>query len=122
MCIFCDIETSRIVVENDLAYAIYDGYPVTELHTLIIPKRHAETYFELTKEEREACHQLLVKLKDQIQRQDSTVDGFNIGTNNGESAGQTIFHCHIHLIPRRPGDMDNPKGGVRGVIPGKQQY
>ena len=122
MCIFCDIETSRIVVENDLAYAIYDGYPVTELHTLIIPKRHAETYFELTKEEREACHQLLVKLKDQIQRQDSTVDGFNIGTNNGESAGQTIFHSHIHLIPRRPGDMDNPKGGVRGVIPGKQQY
>ena len=122
MCIFCDIETSRIVVENDLAYAIYDGYPVTELHTLIIPKRHAETYFELTKEEREACHQLLVKLKDKIQLQDSTVDGFNIGTNNGESAGQTIFHCHIHLIPRRPGDMDNPKGGVRGVIPGKQQY
>ncbi len=122
MCIFCDIETSRIVAENDLAYAIYDGYPVTELHTLIIPKRHAETYFELTKEEREACHQLLVKLKDQIQLEDSAVDGFNIGTNNGESAGQTIFHCHIHLIPRRPGDMDNPKGGVRGVIPGKQQY
>jgi ATP adenylyltransferase len=122
MCIFCDIETSRIVVENDLAYAIYDGYPVTELHTLIIPKRHAETYFELTKEERDACHQLLVKLKDQIQLEDSAVDGFNIGTNNGESAGQTIFHCHIHLIPRRPGDMDNPKGGMRGVIPGKQQY
>jgi ATP adenylyltransferase len=122
MCIFCDIEPGRIVAENDLAYAIYDGYPVTELHTLIIPKRHAETYFELTKEEREACHQLLVKLKDQIQLQDSAIDGFNIGTNNGESAGQTVFHCHIHLIPRRPGDTDNPKGGVRGVIPGKQQY
>lgn len=122
MCIFCHIETTRIVAENDLSFAIFDGYPVTKHHTLIIPKRHAETYFDLAVEEREACHQLLVEMKDNIQSEDSTIDGFNVGMNNGESAGQTVFHCHIHLIPRRTGDMKNPRGGVRGVIPDRQQY
>lgn len=121
-CIFCNIDSNRIIAKNDLAYAIYDGYPVTELHTLVIPHRHAETYFDLTDEEREACHSLLVVLKNTIQDQDASVNGFNIGINNGESAGQTVFHCHMHLIPRRTGDMDNPRGGVRGVIPDKQQY
>ena len=122
MCIFCQIEPTRIITENDLSFAIYDGYPVTEHHTLIIPKQHAETYFDLSVEEREACHQLLVEMKDKIQSEDSTVDGFNIGMNSGASAGQTLFHCHIHLIPRRTGDMENPRGGVRGVIPDMQQY
>ena len=116
------MEPSRIITQNDLAYAIYDGYPVTEFHTLIIPKRHAETYFDLTDDEREACHSLLLTAKKAIHEKDASVDGFNIGINNGESAGQTIFHCHMHLIPRRSGDMNNPRGGVRGVIPDKQQY
>lgn len=122
MCIFCEIEPSRIIKSNELAFVIYDGFPVTEYHCLVIPKRHAETYFHLTDDEREACHQLLVEMKDTIQAEDNSVDGFNIGMNSGHSAGQTIFHCHIHLIPRRPGDVENPRGGVRGVIPDKRLY
>ena len=121
-CIFCQLEPARIIAENDLSFAIYDGYPVTKYHSLIIPRRHAETYFDLTAEEREACHQLMVEMKYEILSEDSTVDGFNVGMNSGASAGQTVFHCHIHLIPRRTGDMENPRGGVRGVIPDKQQY
>ncbi len=122
MCLFCEIETARIIKTNPLAYAIYDGFPVTQHHCLIIPKRHAETYFDLTDAEREYCHQLLIEMKVKIQEEDESVSGFNIGINNGESAGQTIFHCHIHLIPRRANDVDNPRGGVRGVIPDKQKY
>ena len=121
-CIFCDMEENRIIAENDLAYVIYDGFPVTEYHSLIISKRHAATYFDLSAQEREACHQLLIESKEKILGKDSTVDGFNIGMNSGESAGQTIFHCHIHLIPRRTGDSANPRGGVRGVIPNKADY
>lgn len=121
-CVFCTIPDERIIEQNDLAYAIYDGFPVTKYHTLVIPKRHAKTYFDLTKEEIDACHNLLVKIRSRIENSDSFVNGFNIGINNGESAGQTVFHCHIHFIPRRVGDMGNPRGGVRGVIPNKQRY
>ena len=121
-CIFCDIEENRIINENDLAYVGYDGFPVTEYHSLIIPKRHAKTYFDLAAQEREACYQLLVESKTQTLGKDTAVDGFNIGMNSGESAGQTVFHCHIHLIPRRTGDNADPRGGVRGVIPGKADY
>jgi len=116
------MEEERIIAENDLAYLIYDGYPVTEYHSLIIPRRHAETYFDLSSQEREACHRLMLDSKEQIQGKDPTIDGFNIGMNSGESAGQTVFHCHIHLIPRRTGDTAKPRGGVRGVIPGKADY
>jgi ATP adenylyltransferase len=105
-----------------LAYAIRDGFPVTEGHTLVIPKRHVEDYFGLTQDELVACDELLRVSKEQIQNQDASVTGFNIGINAGESAGQTIFHCHLHLIPRRTGDVVDPRGGVRGVIPGKQKY
>jgi len=121
-CLFCEMHKDRIIAENNLAYAIYDGYPVTEHHTLIIPKRHTPTYFDLYQPEINACNQLLQEMKDRIEEQDNTVTGFNIGVNSGEDAGQTIFHCHIHLIPRRQGDVDIPKGGVRGVIPSKQTY
>jgi diadenosine tetraphosphate (Ap4A) HIT family hydrolase len=99
-----------------------DGYAVTPLHTLIIPKRHALTYFELGQSEINACNQLLAELKQKIENEDSSVTGFNIGVNNGESAGQTVFHCHIHLIPRRAGDVENTRGGVRNTIPGKGDY
>jgi len=121
-CLFCSIPTDRIIKENDLAFAMRDGFPVTEYHTLIIPKRHAETYFDMTREEKEACDELMTKLRSEILDLDSSVTGFNIGMNAGLSAGQTIFHCHIHLIPRRDGDVEQPRGGVRGVIPNKQSY
>jgi len=121
-CLFCNIPTVRIVLENELAYAVRDGYPVTEMHSLIIPKRHIQDYFDLTKEELIACDQLIRSLKDEISNSDNSVNGFNIGINSGETAGQTIFHCHLHLIPRRTGDVDNPRGGVRNIIPGMGNY
>jgi diadenosine tetraphosphate (Ap4A) HIT family hydrolase len=121
-CLFCEIPEERIIASNGLAHAIRDGFPVTPLHTLIIPKQHAVDYFELTKEELLACHELIHQLKESIIKQDPTVIAFNIGINAGEAAGQTIFHCHMHLIPRRKGDVANPKGGVRHVIPEKGHY
>ena len=121
-CPFCEIPEIRIIEENQLAYAIRDGFPVTDMHTLIIPKRHAVTYFELGQAEINACNQLIVHAKKNIEQNDTTVSGFNIGINNGASAGQTVFHCHIHLIPRREGDVENPRGGVRHVIPNKGIY
>lgn len=121
-CLFCETPSNRVVIENELAYAIRDGFPVTGLHTLIIPKRHVKDYFGLRTPEINACNQLLEKLKTDIQSADTAVTGFNIGINNGESAGQTVFHCHIHLIPRRVGDVDNPRGGIRHLIPGKGNY
>jgi diadenosine tetraphosphate (Ap4A) HIT family hydrolase len=116
------MESSRKIDENDLFYVIRDGFPVTSLHTLIIPKRHVETYFGLTEAEVLSMNILINKHKELIEMEDTTVAGFNIGMNCGEDAGQTVFHCHVHLIPRRKGDMDEPKGGVRGVIPDKRTY
>ena len=121
-CLFCNIPPVRIVLENELAYAVRDGYPVTEMHSLIIPKRHIQDYFDLTTEELIACDQLIRSLKDEISNSDNSVNGFNIGMNSGETAGQTIFHCHIHLIPRRTGDVDNPRGGIRNIIPDMGNY
>ena len=121
-CLFCHIKTDQLIADNELVFAIRDGFPVTGLHTLIIPKRHIPSYFDLTRAEINATHSLLTKLKSDIEKADKTVTGFNIGMNSGESAGQTIFHCHIHLIPRRDGDVENPRGGVRHLIPGKGNY
>ena len=121
-CIFCKIRKEELQFENQLAYSSIDSYPVSEFHSLIVPKRHIETYFELTNEEIQACNELIFKTKDKILKQDSSVKGFNIGTNAGKVAGQSIMHCHIHLIPRREGDVENPQGGVRSVIPKKQHY
>ena len=121
-CIFCKIRKEELQFENQLAYSSIDSYPVSEFHSLIVPKRHVETYFELTKKEIQACNELILKTKEKILKQDSGVKGFNIGTNAGKSAGQSIMHCHIHLIPRREGDVENPQGGVRSVIPNKQHY
>jgi len=122
VCLFCEIQTERVIAKNDLAYAIRDGFPVTPLHTLIIPKRHVLDYFELSTEELLACHELIHQLKVDIQNEDNLVSGFNIGINVGKDAGQTIFHCHIHLIPRRKGDVENPRGGIRHLIPNKGFY
>jgi ATP adenylyltransferase len=121
-CLFCEIDQSRIIAENELCFAIRDRHCVTEHHTLIIPKRHTSDYFDLHQPEFNAVQTLMDGLKKEIEQLDGAVTGFNVGVNSGEDAGQTIFHCHVHLIPRRNGDTENPRGGVRGVIPGKQNY
>ena len=121
-CLFCDSKKSGIAHENDLAYASYDSYPVSDHHCLIIPKRHIRDYFDMTNDELIACNDLIQIVKNEILSKDTNVKGFNIGTNAGKIAGQSIMHCHIHLIPRREGDVDNPQGGVRSVIPNKQHY
>tara|TARA_Y100000768_G_scaffold138040_1_gene102815 strand:+ start:764 stop:1162 length:399 start_codon:yes stop_codon:yes gene_type:complete len=121
-CLFCNIKESEVAHQNELAYASYDSYPVSENHCLIIPKRHKNNYFDLSKDELIACDDLIRIVKDEIIKRDKTVKGFNLGTNIGKVSGQSIFHCHFHLIPRRQGDVENPQGGVRSVIPNKQHY
>ena len=121
-CVFCAMGAEHIIASNRLAYAVRDTSPVTPLHTLILPKRHVADYFELTAEERRAIEELQQETSRDILERDPAVAGFNLGVNIGAAAGQTIFHCHVHLIPRRPGDVANPRGGVRAVIPGKADY
>jgi diadenosine tetraphosphate (Ap4A) HIT family hydrolase/5-methylcytosine-specific restriction endonuclease McrA len=121
-CAFCEMPKDHVIVENELAYAVRDAFPVTRLHTLVIPKRHAAGYFELGRAELNACQRLLELEKEAIEQADTSVEGFNVGINDGAAAGQTVFHCHVHLIPRRKGDVEDPTGGVRSVIPGKGAY
>ena len=121
-CLFCRLNTDHLVAEDEFCYAVNDSFPVTEFHMLIIPKRHVAAYFDLNLSEVAAMHDMLVEMKKVIETKDNSVTGFNIGVNAGKDAGQSIFHVHVHLIPRRKGDVDNPGGGVRGVIPGKQKY
>ena len=121
-CIFCKIEKLRIVDKTKFFYVIRDLYPVTYLHTLIIPTRHIETYFDLNPEELYELSDIIKEHRNRIIKLDESVTAFNIGVNSGEDAGQTVMHCHVHLIPRRKGDVKNPRGGIRGVIPEKQNY
>ena len=124
-CLFCDVQTidkDRIIAENALAYVIRDGFPVTQFHSLIIPKRHTKDYFGLTQAEINAINSLMHEQKALLDKQDKTIEGYNIGMNCGEIAGQSVWHCHVHLIPRRKGDVESPKGGVRNVIPNKGHY
>lgn len=122
-CLFCELESSRRKLdENSLSYLVEDLYPVTPGHTLVIPKRCVADFFELTSEEIVAISELLKSRREKLLKADSSITGFNIGLNCGESAGQTIFHCHYHLIPRRDNDVVDPTGGVRAVIPGKANY
>ena len=121
-CLFCNSKSSGVAHENDLAYASYDTYPVSKHHCLIIPKRHVKDYFELSNKELIACNDLIKIIRTEIINKDNTVKAFNIGTNIGKISGQSIMHCHTHLIPRRDGDVKNPQGGVRGVISSKQHY
>jgi len=121
-CLFCRDDSTDFVLENDLAFVLWDNFPVSPSHCLVIPKRHVETYFDMNAQEHEASKELLFKMRDKIQRDDPSVKGFNIGANCGPYAGQTIFHCHLHLIPRRKDDIPNPVGGVRNIFPESGPY
>jgi ATP adenylyltransferase len=121
-CPFCEISAERIIVEDDVCYAVPDRYPVSPGHTLIIPRRHVASFRDMTSDEWNSVHTLADDLAKKMQEEDSSVQGFNLGINDGKPAGQTIMHAHIHLIPRRSGDVRRPEGGIRGVIPGKARY
>lgn len=120
-CKFCNMEES-IQYHAAHAFAVLDKYPVTKYHTLIIPRRHVESYFDLTDAEHMDCIDLINIIKAVLCKLDQTITGFNVGVNAGRDAGQTIPHCHIHLIPRRKNDTENPKGGVRRIISGKGDW
>lgn len=119
-CPFCNLEKEKIM-ESKLSFAIYDGFPVNEGHSLIIPKRHTANYFDLSLEEQTDCFELLNRVKVILQERYNP-NGFNVGININEAAGQTVSHVHIHLIPRYNGDVEEPRGGVRGVIPERRSY
>jgi diadenosine tetraphosphate (Ap4A) HIT family hydrolase len=122
-CKFCsDKVKTRVVDEFGTVWAIRDTYPVSVGHHLVLPKRHSTDWFTLSDNERRDADALIRILKNRLSESDRTITGFNIGMNSGKSAGQTIFHAHIHLIPRRDGDTPKPRGGVRGVIPEKMSY
>ena len=121
-CVFCAMAQEHIIFANRLAFAVRDTTPVTPLHTLILPRRHVASYFDLAGAEHGAIQTLIETVRIDILARDPGIQGFNIGINVGEMAGQTIFHCHVHLIPRRAGDVADPRGGVRAIIPGKALY
>ena len=122
-CIFCSKKNCKIIKSTKFFFIIRDtAYPVTKHHTLIITNRHVSSYFDLDKDEIVELDKVIKQQKKELINLDSSISGFNIGVNIGEDAGQSIMHCHIHLIPRRKGDVKDPRGGVRGVIPEKQKY
>ena len=122
-CLFCTDECKhKLLSENTLSFGVLDNFPVTPDHALVIPKRHVADYFDLKQPEINAVNATLLALKDQFMKKDKSITGFNIGINSGASAGQTIGHAHIHIIPRRPGDVTDPTGGVRNIFPGKGNY
>jgi diadenosine tetraphosphate (Ap4A) HIT family hydrolase len=120
-CPFCHLPPERVLLETETALAFFDGYPVTKGHTLLTPKRHVARLFDLSEEELRALWSLVGKVRGLLMEK-YRPDGFNVGVNEGEAAGQTIGHAHIHVIPRRKGDVPDPKGGIRWVIPAKAKY
>lgn len=120
-CPFCSLPEARMVKANDHAFFIRDGYPISEGHTLIIPKRHVSSFFKITANERSSLLELLHYAKSELDAEFKP-DGYNIGINDGPSAGQTVLHLHIHLIPRYVGDRTDPRGGVRWIVPEKADY
>jgi diadenosine tetraphosphate (Ap4A) HIT family hydrolase len=123
-CLFCELPPDRFEVldANELCMTLRDSYPVTDGHCLIIPRRHAETWFDMNPAEVEAANQLMHRARARIRAVDASVTGFNFGTNAGKSAGQSVFHAHVHFIPRRDGDQQDPQGGVRKIFPDKAKY
>jgi len=120
-CPFCNLPQERILLETDTALAFFDGFPISEGHTLVIPKRHVADLFDLPDEELRAIWLLVANMRTSL-KDKFHPDGFNVGLNEGEAAGQTIGHAHVHIIPRRKGDVPDPKGGIRWVIPAKAKY
>jgi diadenosine tetraphosphate (Ap4A) HIT family hydrolase len=120
-CPFCRIDSASIYAANELAFALADNFPVNPGHTLIVPRRHMVSLFEATAEERAALFDLLDVSRRKLQ-EERNPDGFNIGINDGAAAGQTVFHLHIHLIPRYLGDCEDPRGGVRKLFPNRAPY
>jgi diadenosine tetraphosphate (Ap4A) HIT family hydrolase len=120
-CLFCQLPSERMIDSNAHALSVEDAYPVSPGHTLVILRRHCSTFFELTSEELLAVYELLQRARSRLDRSLNPA-GYNIGVNDGEAAGQTILHLHVHLIPRYNGDVREPEGGVRNVIPGKGKY
>jgi len=120
-CPFCALPNDRIIFESDYTLTIRDGFPVSQGHTLIIPKRHVQSFFELQAIEKAAVLQAMDEAKEALDKE-FIPDGYNIGINNGEAAGQTIMHLHVHLIPRYKGDTEDPRGGVRWIFPEKAKY
>ena len=122
-CQFCKIanEKFHILFESDLAVAFYDSYPVNVGHVLIIPKRHCETYFDLTEEELKEMFELSKEVKEVLDKEFEP-DGYNVGFNCGEAGGQTVMHAHMHVIPRYKGDTENPRGGIRKAVKRKDNY
>ena len=122
-CPFCQsVASNRMEVEYGSVFAIHDKYPVTEGHHLVVTKRHVADYFAMSYNEKRDAEALLSLLKRQMLEDDPSVQGFNVGMNCGQVAGQTVMHAHIHLIPRRVGDVEDPRGGVRGCVPEKMGY
>jgi diadenosine tetraphosphate (Ap4A) HIT family hydrolase len=120
-CPFCRLEKTRIRVESEFAVAVLDAFPLTEGHTLVVPKRHVANLFDLTEEEHAAVWSLVAQVRAKLMAE-LKPDGFNIGLNDGEAAGQTVKHAHVHVIPRRKEDVADPRGGVRWIMPNKAQY
>lgn len=122
-CLFCKWKENKekVVLENEYAFAIFDEFPVNKGHMLFITKRHVKDFFGTTIEEKDAIFELIEKAKVMLDKKYNP-DGYNIGMNCEEAAGQSVMHVHVHLIPRYIGDVKNPRGGVRGIIPEKQNY
>jgi diadenosine tetraphosphate (Ap4A) HIT family hydrolase len=120
-CPFCEPLDRKIVAANDLAIAFRDAYPVSEGHTLVVPRRHVSSWFDTTEQERTAIFALGDEVKTALDNE-LRPDGYNLGINIGETAGQTVMHLHLHVIPRHDGDVEEPAGGVRHVIPGRGNY
>ena len=123
-CLFCELpeENFEVIDENELCLALRDSYPVSEGHCLIIPRRHVKDYFEMNPAEIDHANRLMHRARERLQVEDPGISGFNIGSNAGRSAGQSVFHAHIHFIPRRDGDQEDPQGGVRKIFPEKAKY
>ena len=120
-CPFCNLEADKILLENDVGIALRDAFPVTEGHTLVIPKQHVVSLFDLDADEQAALWQLAAEVRARLVEEFHPA-GFNVGVNDGRAAGQTVMHAHIHVIPRYTGDATDPRGGVRQVIPKKARY
>ena len=121
-CLFCNKKKQNIINSTKFIYVVRDSFPVTKYHSLIIPHRHVSNFFDLNENELKDLSETLKKERLSLLNLDKKITAFNVGVNAGKDAGQSVMHCHIHLIPRRKGDIENPRGGVRGVIPSKQKY